>query len=66
MQLKRRNGEKIAKNDAKLVECREEKVQIKMKSEKPQEAANIGLERGWKKLQKPTGDLVCNKNIGGG
>jgi len=46
VQLKRRNGEKIAKNDAKLVECREEKVQIKMKSEKPQEAANTGLVKG--------------------
>jgi hypothetical protein len=46
VQLKRRNGEKFAKNDAKLADNREEKVQMKMKSKKPRGAANTGLVRG--------------------
>jgi hypothetical protein len=46
VQLKRRNGEKFAKNDAKLADYREEKVQMKMKNQKRREAATLKLVRG--------------------
>jgi len=46
VQLKRRSGKKFAKNDAKSANHREEKVQMKMKSKKPREAATLKLVRG--------------------
>jgi hypothetical protein len=46
VQLKRRNREKIARNDVKLADHGEQKVQMKIKTENLQEAAKTGLERG--------------------